>query len=302
MPKVSIIGAGGVGTALAAFLLGEVDVVLVDAIEGLAEGRALDLSHLAAIQGKDTRVTGSTGYEQTAGSDIVVVAAGLARSHAMKRDGPLLENADIVRSVVSQALERSPGAVFIVITNPLDAMCHVALACGVRRERVLGMAGVLDSARMRTLIAAEAHISPSRVDALVIGSHSMGMVPLTRLAKVDGEPVSLNEEGIVSGTRGAGQRVISLTGASATLAPAAGAARMVSAILEDSQEVLPCSVLLEGEYGVEGLFLGVPVRLGAVGLLEVMELDLTVQEQASFEACAAHVGRLKRLLEEEKRL
>jgi malate dehydrogenase len=299
--KVTVIGAGNVGATTAQRIAetGLADVVLVDIVEGLPQGKGLDLAEAAPVVGHDARITGTNDYSATAGSDIVVVTSGLARQPGMSRDDLLAKNAGIVKAVVGQAAAASPNAILIIVTNPLDAMCHVAMqASGFPRERVIGMAGVLDSARFRTFIAEELGVSVVDTHAFVLGGHGDTMVPLPRYSTVAGIPITvlLTPERIaalVQRTRNGGAEVVALlkTG-SAFYAPAASVAEMVDAILLDRKRVLPCAVLLNGEYGTDGLFVGVPVVLGAGGMERVIEIELLPDEQAAFAASAASVREL----------
>jgi len=299
--KVTVIGAGNVGATTAQRIAeaGLADVVLIDIVEGLPQGKALDLAEAAPVVGHDARVKGTNDYADTAGSDIVVVTSGLARQPGMSRDDLLAKNASIVRAVVEQAAKHSPDAILIVVTNPLDAMCHVALnASGFPRERVLGMAGVLDSARFRTFIAEELGVSVEDTHAFVLGGHGDTMVPLPRYSTVAGVPITelLSEDrvrALTERTANGGAEIIALlkTG-SAFYAPAASAFEMVEAILLDRKRVLPCAVLLRGEFGVDGLFVGVPVVLGAGGMERVFEIELTEAEQAAFKRSADAVKDL----------
>jgi malate dehydrogenase len=299
--KVTVIGAGNVGATTAQRIAeaGVADVVLVDIVEGLPQGKALDLAQAAPVVGHDARVTGTNDYADTAGSDIVVITSGLARQPGMSRDDLLAKNASIVRAVVEQAARHSPNAILIVVTNPLDAMCHVAMdASGFPRERVLGMAGVLDSARFRTFIAQELGVSVEDTHAFVLGGHGDTMVPLPRYSTVAGVPITelLPEDrvrALTERTANGGAEVVALlkTG-SAFYAPAASAFEMVEAILLDRKRVLPCAVLLRGEFGVDGSFVGVPVVLGAGGMQRVFEIELTTDEQAAFRRSAAAVKEL----------
>ena len=299
--KVTVIGAGNVGATTAQRIAesGIADVVLVDIVEGLPQGKGLDLAEAAPVVGHDARVIGTNDYADTAGSDIVVVTSGLARQPGMSRDDLMNKNAGIVRSVVEQAVRHSPDAMLIIVTNPLDAMCHVAYtASGFPRERVIGMAGVLDSARFRTFIAMELGVSVASTQAFVLGGHGDTMVPLPRYSSVGGVPLTelLPEdriEDLVQRTRDGGAEIVALlkTG-SAYYAPAAAVARMVEAILNDRHEILPCAALLHGEYGVEGLFVGVPVKLGRSGIEEIVEIELTDTERTAFERSAEAVREL----------
>ncbi|MET1232345.1 MAG: malate dehydrogenase [Candidatus Limnocylindrales bacterium] len=300
-PKVTVIGAGNVGATTAQRIAeaGLADVVLVDIVEGLPQGKALDLSESAPVVGHDCAITGTNDYADTAGSDIVVVTSGLARQPGMSRDDLLAKNAGIVGSVVGQAAAVSPDAILIIVTNPLDAMCHIAMkASGFPRERVIGMAGILDSARFRTFIAWELGVSVTSTHAFVLGGHGDTMVPLPRYSTVAGIPLTdllspERIEGLVDRTRNGGAEVVALLKAgSAYYAPAASVAQMAAAILGDTKAVLPCAVLLEGEYGTDGLFVGVPVKLGRRGVEEIVQIDLTDAEQAEFDRSAASVREL----------
>src|SRR5437762_7397912 len=276
--KVTVIGAGNVGATTAQRIAeaGLADVVLVDIVEGLPQGKGLDLAEAAPLIGHDARITGTNDYAETAGSDIVVVTSGLARQPGMSRDDLLAKNAGIVRSVVQAATRESPDSILIVVTNPLDAMCHVAMqASGFPRERVIGMAGVLDSARFRTFIAEELGVSVEDTHAFVLGGHGDTMVPLSRYSTVAGVPITelLSPERVKAleeRTANGGAEVVALlkTG-SAFYAPAASAFEMVDAILRDRKRVLPCAVLLQGEFKTNGLFVGVPVVLGRGGMEKV---------------------------------
>jgi malate dehydrogenase len=299
--KVTVIGAGNVGATTAQRIAesGLADVVLVDIVEGLPQGKALDLAEAAPVVAHDARVRGTNDYAETAGSDIVVVTSGLARQPGMSRDDLLARNAGIVASVVRSAAAASPEAILIIVTNPLDAMCHVAMrASGFPRERVLGMAGVLDSARFRSFIAEELGVSVEDTHAFVLGGHGDTMVPLPRYSTVAGIPITelMTPERVAAlceRTANGGAEVVALlkTG-SAYYAPAAAAAEMVESILLDRKRVLPCAVLLQGEFGVEGLFVGVPVVLGEGGMERVVEIRLTDDERVAFEHSAAAVREL----------
>jgi malate dehydrogenase len=299
--KVTVIGAGNVGATTAQRIAeaGLADVVLVDIVEGLPQGKGLDLAEAAPVVGHDARIVGTNDYDETAGSDIIVVTSGLARQPGMSRDDLLARNAGIVRAVVEASAPKSPDAVLIVVTNPLDAMCHVAMqASGFPRERVLGMAGVLDSARFRTFIAEELGVSVEDTHAFVLGGHGDTMVPLPRYSTVGGIPITdlLPTDRIaalVDRTANGGAEVVALlkTG-SAFYAPAASTFEMVDAILRDRRRVLPCATYLTGEYGIDGLFVGVPVVLGAGGLQRVIEITLTADERTAFDKSAAAVEEL----------
>jgi malate dehydrogenase len=299
--KVTVIGAGNVGATVAQRIAeaGLADVVLVDIVEGLPQGKGLDLAEAAPVVGHDARILGTNDYADTAGSDIVVVTSGLARQPGMSRDDLLAKNAGIVRAVVAAAAAASPDAILIVVTNPLDAMCHVAMeASGFPRERVIGMAGVLDSARFRTFIAQELGVSVSDTHAFVLGGHGDTMVPLPRYSTVAGIPITelLSPErvqALCDRTANGGAEVVALlkTG-SAFYAPAASVFEMVESILLDRKRVLPCAVLLTGEFRTRDLFVGVPVVLGSHGMERVIEVELTADEQAAFDRSAGAVREL----------
>jgi malate dehydrogenase len=303
--KVTVIGAGNVGATTAQRIAeaGLADVVLIDIVEGLPQGKGLDLAEAAPVVGHDARVIGTNDYADTAGSDIIVVTSGLARQPGMSRDDLLAKNAGIVRSVVEQAAKVSPDAIIIVVTNPLDAMCHVALeASGFPRERVIGMAGVLDSARFRTFIAQELGVSVEDTHAFVLGGHGDTMVPLSRYSTVAGVPITelLSADrvrALEERTANGGAEIVGLlkTG-SAFYAPAAGAFEMVEAILLDRKRVLPCAVLLHGEFGIDGVFVGVPAVLGEAGMERVFQIELTPDEQAAFRRSADAVKELVEVL------
>ncbi|MGH2513408.1 MAG: malate dehydrogenase [Candidatus Limnocylindrales bacterium] len=299
--KVTVVGAGNVGATTAQRIAeaGLADVVLIDIVEGLPQGKALDLAEAAPVVGHDSRIIGTNDYADTADSDIVVVTSGLARQPGMSRDDLLARNAGIVRSVVQQAVAHSPNTILVIVTNPLDAMCHVALeASGFPRERVLGMAGVLDSARFRSFIAAELGVSVADTHAFVLGGHGDTMVPLPRYSTVAGIPITelLSPERVAAlceRTANGGAEIVALlkTG-SAYYAPAASAFEMVEAILLDRHRVLPCAIRLDGEFHTNGLFVGVPAILGAAGLERVLEVQLRPDEQAAFEHSTAAVREL----------
>jgi malate dehydrogenase len=299
--KVTVIGAGNVGATTAQRIAeaGLADVVLVDIVEGLPQGKGLDLAEAAPVVGHDARITGTNDYAETAGSDIIVVTSGLARQPGMSRDDLMAKNAGIVKAVVEASAPLSPDAVIIVVTNPLDAMCHVAMqASGFPRERVLGMAGVLDSARFRTFIAEELGVSVEDTHAFVLGGHGDTMVPLPRYSTVAGIPITElmspeRVQALVTRTANGGAEIVALlkTG-SAYYAPAASTFEMVDAILRDRRRVLPCAALLKGEFGVDGLFVGVPCVLGAGGLQRVMTIELSAEENAAFQKSAGAVREL----------
>ncbi len=299
--KVTVVGAGNVGATTAQYIVERelADVVLTDVVDGLPQGKALDLLEAGPVHGYDCRVTGANDYEATAGSDLVVITAGLARKPGMSRDDLLMKNAEIVGGVVAETTRRSPTAILIVVTNPLDAMAQLALRrSGFPRHRVIGMAGVLDSARFRTFIAQELDVSVENVSAFVLGGHGDTMVPLPRYSTVAGIPITEllpkdRVEALVQRTANGGAEIVNLlkTG-SAFYAPAASAVEMVEAILKDKKKVLPCAAYLEGEYGVKGLFVGVPAKLGRRGIEQVIQVTLTADESAALQRSAAAVREL----------
>jgi malate dehydrogenase len=299
--KVSIIGAGNVGASAAEriALRRLADVVMVDIIEGLPQGKALDLNEAGPVDGYNVRLAGTNGYEETRGSDVVVITSGLPRKPGMSRDDLLQKNFEIVRDVTAQVARHSPKAVLIVVSNPLDAMAHTALkVSGFPRERVLGMAGVLDSARMRFFISEALGVAVESTHAFVLGGHGDSMVPLPRYSTVAGIPITelLPKEridAIVQRTRDGGIEVVNLLkSGSAYYAPASSIVQMVEAILLDTHAILPCAVCLQGEYGYRDVFLGVPARLHAGGLENVVEIRLTAEEKAALDASAAAVREL----------
>ena len=302
--KVTVVGAGNVGATAAQEIARAdyADVVLVDIKEGLPQGKALDINSAAPVLGYQPTMVGSNGYEATADSDIVVVTAGVPRTGDMSRDDLVTTNEGIVSSVTREVVERSQDAVLIVVSNPLDAMCHVAKdVSGWPRERVFGMAGILDTARFRTFISWETSSSPNDVQALVLGGHGDQMVPVVSATAVGGVPLRqlVSEErveALVERTRKGGGECVALLGTSAWYAPGAAAAQMVHAVALDQKRVLPCTAYLDGEYGIDGLYMGVPVRLGGGGVEEIVELELSEDEQAelgrSAEAVREVVGVL----------
>jgi malate dehydrogenase len=300
-PKVTVVGAGMVGGTVAQMLAlrDYADIVLVDIVEGLPQGKSLDLMQAGSLLGSDSSLTGTNSYEETADSDLVVITSGIARKPGMSRDDLLKTNMGIVSSVTEQIVATSPNAVIIVVSNPLDAMCHVAFdSAGFPRERVIGMAGVLDSARFRTFIAMELDVSVEDVSAFVLGGHGDTMVPLSRYSTVAGIPITelLPADRVTAleeRTANGGAEIVGLlkTG-SAYYAPGTSVVEMVDAILLDKRRVLPCSVLLQGEYGIEGLYVGVPVKLGAGGLREIIQLKLSHAESAALKKSASAVKDL----------
>ena len=303
--KVTVVGAGNVGATCAQLLATRdyADVVLVDIKENLPQGKALDIDQMGAVLGFEPNIVGSNGYDATAGSDVVVITAGLPRSPGMSRDDLVTTNEKIVGSVTQEAIAQSPDAVLIVVSNPLDAMCHVAKnVSGWEKQRVFGMAGILDTARFSTFIAWETRSSVKDVTAMVLGGHGDQMVPVVSATTVGGIPLRklVAEERIhalVERTAKGGGEIVNLLGTSAWYAPGAAAAQMVDAIMLDEKRILPCTALLEGEYGIDGLYMGVPVKLGRRGIEEIVELDLTDDERsalrASSEAVREVVGVLK---------
>jgi malate dehydrogenase len=299
--KVSIIGAGNVGASAAEriALRRLADVVLVDIVEGLPQGKSLDLNEAGPVDGYDMRFKGSNGYDDTANSDVVVITSGLPRKPGMSRDDLLAKNFEIVKSVTQEVARRSPKAILIIVSNPLDAMAHTALKIsGFPRQRVLGMAGVLDSARMRFFISEALGVSVENTHAFVLGGHGDTMVPLPRYSTVAGIPITelLPKEkidAIVQRTRDGGIEVVNLLkSGSAYYAPASSVVQMVQAILLDEHKILPCAVYLEGEYGHKGIFLGVPVQLGAGGMEKVIPIKMTAEETAALDKSAAAVKEL----------
>jgi malate dehydrogenase len=302
--KVTVVGAGNVGATCAQVLAARdyADVVLVDIKEGLPQGKALDVDQMGAILGYEPNVIGSNGYEETAGSEVVVITAGVPRTGDMSRDDLVTTNEKIVGSVTREVVAQNPDAILIVVSNPLDAMCHVAKdVSGHLKERVFGMAGILDTARFSTFIAWETGASVKDVTAVVLGGHGDQMVPVVSATTVGGVPLRrlVPEERIqamVERTAKGGGELVKLLGTSAWYAPGAAAAQMVNAIMLDEHRVLPCTALLEGEYGIDGLYMGVPVKLGAAGIEEIVELELAEDEReallASAEAVREVVGVL----------
>jgi malate dehydrogenase len=302
--KVTIVGAGNTGATAAQVLAQRdyADVVLIDIKEGLPQGKALDISQMGPVLGFEATVSGTNSYEETAGSDVVVVTAGLPRQPGMSRDDLVITNEKIVGSVVEQAIAQSPEAIIIVLSNPLDAMCHVAKnVSGFPKERVFGQAGILDTARFRTFIAWETGSSVKDVQALVLGGHGDQMVPVVSATTVGGVPLTRlvsqdRIDAMVERTAKGGGEVVELLGTSAWYAPGAAVAQMVDAVLLDEHRVLPCTAYLEGEYGIDGLYMGVPVRLGAGGIEEVLELELTDDERGALEKSAAAVREVVDIL------
>ncbi len=307
--KVTVVGAGNVGatTALRIQSLGYADVVLVDVIEDLPQGKALDMLEAGPVVGSDARVTGSNGYEASADSDVVVITAGIARRPGMSRDDLLLTNMRITSAVTAEVVKHSPNCIIIAVTNPLDAMVqNVYESAGFPRNRVFGMAGVLDTARFRTFIAEELDVSVEDVQAYVLGGHGDDMVPLVRYTTVGGIPITelMAEEKIdqlVRRTRdGGGEIVALLKEGSAYYAPSAAITQMVEAVLLDKKRILPACVYLEGEFGIDGLCVGVPAKLGAGGMEQVVEIRLTEDEKAALNKSAASVQELVDVMHQAK--
>jgi len=298
--KVTVVGAGAVGATTAQYVAGRgyADVVLVDIVPNMPQGKALDLMQAGPVIGFNSIITGANDYDATAGSDVVVITSGSPRKPGMSRDDLLKINMNIVGSVTREIAGRSPNAVLIVVTNPLDAMCHIALKeSGFPKERVIGQAGVLDSARFRTFIAMELGVSIEDVSAFVLGGHGDTMVPLPRYSTVAGIPITelIPAEriaAITARTANGGGELVQLLGTSAYYAPGAAAADMVDAIMLDKNRILPCSVYLSGQYGINDLYVGVPIKLGAGGLKEVIEITLTDEERAALDKSAGAVSEL----------
>ncbi|MGE5569936.1 MAG: malate dehydrogenase [Rhodospirillales bacterium] len=306
--KVTVVGAGNVGANCALRIAEKdlADVVLVDVVEGVPQGKALDLLQSGPVQGYDVMITGANDYEPTAGSDLVVITAGFPRKPGMSRDDLLLANYDIVKTATEQAVKYSPNAILIVVTNPLDAMCWAAMQVSkFPRNRVVGMAGVLDTARFRTFIARELDVSVENVTAMVLGGHGDTMAPLVRLTSVSGIPLTelldaATIERLVERTRNGGAEIVKyLKTGSAYYAPSAAAVEMAESILKDKKKVLPCAAYLDGEYGVRGVFAGVPVKLGAGGVEKIYELKLTAEEQQQFQKSTGAVQELVGVLKQK---
>ncbi len=299
--KITVIGAGNVGATTAQRLAEKelCDVVLVDIAEGLPQGKALDLAEAAPIEKHDAHLIGSNSYDVSANSDVVIITAGIPRKPGMSRDDLLKTNKNIIKQVTAAVAEKSRNAILIIVSNPLDAMCHVAFeTSGFPKQRVIGMAGVLDSARFRSFIAKELDVSVENTHAFVLGGHGDTMVPLPRYSTVAGIPITElipkdRIDALVERTRNGGGEIVSLlkTG-SAFYAPASAAAEMAEAIIKDKKKILPCAAYLEGEYGINGLFMGVPVKLGKKGIEQIIQIKLTKEEHAALGRSAAAVQKL----------
>ncbi len=306
--KVTVVGAGNVGANTAQKIAAKelADVVLVDVVDGIPQGKGLDMLESAPVEGYDISITGTNGYEETADSDIVVITAGFPRKPGMSRDDLLLANYEVVKTATEQAVRYSPNAILVLVTNPLDAMCWTAhKVSGFPRHRVIGMAGVLDTARFRTFIAEELNVSFENVTAMVLGGHGDTMVPLVRFTNVSGIPLAeLTDQAtidrLVQRTRDGGAEIVKyLKTGSAYYAPAASTVEMVESILKDKKKVLPCAALLDGEYGVNGLFVGVPVKLGSKGIEHIYQIKLTADEQAALKKSVVAVTELVDVLKQK---
>ena len=299
--KVTVVGAGNVGANCALRLAGKelADVVLVDVVDGVPQGKGLDLLESGPVEGYDVNITGANDYGPTANSDIVIITAGFPRTPGMSRDDLLIKNYEVVKPATEQAVKASPNAILILVTIPLDAMCWTALQVSkFPKARVIGMAGVLDTARFRTFIAQELNVSVENVTALVLGGHGDTMVPIARLTSVSGIPLSqlLDQatiDRLVQRARDGGAEIVKyLKTGSAYYAPSSAAVEMAESILKDKKKVLPCAAYLEGEYGIKGLYVGVPVKLGAKGIEKIYEIKLQPDEQAALQKSAAAVQEL----------
>jgi malate dehydrogenase len=299
--KVTVVGAGNVGATTAQRIAERdyADVVMVDIVEGLPQGKALDLNQAGPVVGYEPNMIGTNTYDETSGSDIVVITSGLPRKPGMSRDDLLAANKEIVAAVTREVSQRSPDSIIICVTNPLDAMCHVTLdVSSFPRQRVVGMAGILDSARFRTFLAWELGVSVRDVTGFVLGGHGDTMVPVTSYTNVAGVPVSqkidsMRLDEIVQRTRDGGAEIVKLLKAgSAYYAPAAAVAEMIDSILLDQKRVLPCAAYCDGEYGIDGLFVGVPVKLGNDGVEEIIEIELSDQEEEDLQRSAGSVREL----------
>ncbi len=309
--KVTVVGSGNVGATTALRLVEKqlADVVLVDILEGIPQGKALDLLEAGPVEGYDFQLTGSNDYQVTQNSDVVIITAGLPRKPGMSRDDLLLKNAGIVKEVTENITRYSPDTIIIVVSNPLDAMCQVAKSVsGFPRERLMGMAGILDSARFRTFIAQELQVSVENTQAFVLGGHGDSMVPLARYSTVAGIPITelMSEdriEALIRRTREGGAEIVKLLKeGSAYYAPSSAVAEMVEAILRDKKKILPCCAYLQGEYGVNDLYVGVPVKLGREGVEEIIQIDLSREEKAELQKSVATVEQLVNVLKDNRYL
>jgi malate dehydrogenase len=302
--KVTVVGAGNVGATTGQRIVEQqlADVVLIDIVEGVPQGKALDLMQSGPIESYDFRLVGTNNYKDTGNSDVVVITAGIPRKPGMSRDDLLRTNYDIVKGVTEQVVKNSPNSIIIVVSNPLDAMVQTAYrASGFPKERVIGMAGVLDSARFRTFIAMELDVSIENVHAFVLGGHGDTMVPLPRYSTVSGIPITelLPKETIdrlVQRTRNGGAEIVGLLKTSAWYAPSSAVVEMVDAILKDRKKILPCAAYLDGEYGINGLYVGVPVKLGARGIEQVIQINLSLEERSALQKSAAAVKELVEII------
>ncbi|MEO8660221.1 MAG: malate dehydrogenase [Bryobacteraceae bacterium] len=306
--KVTVVGAGNVGANCALRIADKelADVVMVDVVEGVPQGKGLDMLQSGPIEGYDVSITGANDYEPTANSDVVVITAGFPRKPGMSRDDLLMANYEVVKTATDQVVKYSPNAILILVTNPLDAMCWTAYQVSkFNKNRVIGMAGVLDTARYRTFIAAELGVSMENVQAMVLGGHGDTMVPLVRLTSVSGIPLTelmdqATIDRLVQRTRDGGAEIVRyLKTGSAYYAPSSAAVEMVESILKDKKKVLPCAALLEGEYGINGLFVGVPVKLGSNGIEKIYEIKLTDDEQAQLNKSAVSVKELVSVIQQK---
>ncbi len=305
--KITVVGAGNVGANCALRLAEKAlgDVVLVDVVEGVPQGKALDLLQSGPVQGYDVNITGANDYAATAGSDIVIITAGLARKPGMSRDDLLLANYEVVKSCTEQAVKYSPDSILLLVTNPLDVMCWTAMrVSGFPKQRIIGMAGVLDTARYRTFLAQALGVSVQNVQAMVLGGHGDTMVPIVRLTSVSGIPLTElmaqdQIDAIVQRTRSGGGEITNLMKTSAYYAPSAAAVEMAESILKDQKKVLPSAAFLEGEYGIRDLFVGVPVKIGAKGVEQIYEIKLTPDEQADLNKSAGAVKELVEVLKQK---
>jgi malate dehydrogenase len=306
--KITVVGAGNVGANCALRVAEKelADVVLVDVVEGVPQGKALDLLQSGPVQGYDVHISGSNNYEPTANSDICIITAGFPRKPGMSRDDLLLANYEVVKTATEQCVKFSPNCILIVVTNPLDAMCQVAyMVSRFSKNRVIGMAGVLDTARFRTFIAEELKVSVENVTAVVMGGHGDTMVPFVRLSNVAGIPLTelLDKaalDRLVERTQNGGAEIVKhLKTGSAYYAPSAAAVEMAESILRDKKKVLPCAAYLEGEYGINGLFVGVPVKLGARGIEQIYQIKVTAEEQAMLNKSAAAVAELVEIIKKK---